>query len=79
LAFDEAQDLPASMATDKIFLNWYTNKKLDVYGWGNPIPVDYYSPDTHDLLFKLGAEKLSLTSLKHQEKKSNQTICMELV
>jgi hypothetical protein len=73
LAFDEAQDLPASMGTDKIFLNWYTNKKLDVYGWGNPIPVDFYSPDTHDLLFKLGADKLSLSSLKQKEKKANQT------
>lgn len=73
LAFDEAQELPGSMAEDKIFLNWYTNKHLDIYAWGNPIPVDFYNPESHDLLFKLGAGKLSLRSLRAREKEAEQT------
>lgn len=73
LAFDEAQELLGTMADDKIFVNWYTNKRLDVYAWGNPIPVDYYSPDSHDLLFKLGSAQLSLDALKRWEKQASTT------
>ncbi len=73
LAFDEGQELPASMLTDKIFLNWYTNQNLDVYAWGNPNPIDYNSPEDHDLLFKLGASNLSWHSLKEKEKQSSKT------
>lgn len=73
LAFDEAQELPSAMAGDKIFLNWYTNERLDIYAWGNPSPIDYHSPESHDLLFKLGADKLSLSSLRNKEKKAHLT------
>ena len=73
LAFDECQEQPARMMSDKIFLNWYTNKKLHVYAWGNPQPVDYHAPETYDLLFKLGADKLSLPMLKKREKEADHT------
>lgn len=73
LAFDECQELPATMAEDKIFVNWYTNKRLDVIGWGNPIPVQYHAPQEWDMLFKLGAGGLALNSLKLKEKEANKT------
>lgn len=73
IAFDEAQELPASMLSDKIFLNWYTNKKLHVYAWGNPQPVDFNAKEEHDMLFKLGASKLTLPVLKKKEKDAKKT------
>jgi hypothetical protein len=73
IAFDEAQELPASMSGDKIFLNWYTNKKLDIYAWGNPQPIDYYSPDSYDMLYKLGSDKLRLPEIKELEKGAEKT------
>lgn len=73
LAFDECQELPATMLSDKIFLNWYTNKRLDVYAWGNPTPIDYHSKEEYDMLFKMGADKLSLRSLREKEKAATKT------
>lgn len=73
LAFDEAQELPATMAEDKIFANWYTNENLDVYAWGNPEPIDYHDEKSHDLLFRLGSRGLSLDSLKRKEKQASKT------
>lgn len=73
LAFDEGQEIPGTIQSDKIFINWYTNKRLDVYIWGNPIPVEYHAPDSWDLLFKLGSDKLSIKSLRAKEKEANKT------
>lgn len=73
LAFDEAQELLGKLLSDRIFLNWYTNPRLDVYAWGNPMPVDWYNPEEWDMLFKLGAGKLSLQSLRKKEKEASMT------
>lgn len=73
IAFDEAQELPAVMTEMEIYANWLTNERLDIYAWGNPIPVDYYTPTEHDLLFRLGAKGLSLDSLKKKAKEADTT------
>jgi hypothetical protein len=73
LAFDEAQELLGKLLSERIFLNWYTNSRLDVYAWGNPMPVDWHNPEEWDMLFKLGAGKLSLQSLKAKEKQASTT------
>lgn len=73
VAFDEGQELPASLKSDRVFANFYTNENLDVYAWGNPVSVDYNAPETHDMLFKLGAEKLSYPSLRGKLKEANKT------
>ena len=74
LAFDEAQELEGVLLESRIFLNWYTNERLDVYAWGNPSPVDYHATETHDMLFKLGARQLSYRSLKEKERMSHKTL-----
>jgi hypothetical protein len=73
IAFDEAQELPASLLGARIFLNWYTNERLDIYAWGNPQPINYNAPEEWDLLFKIGAERLSLAKLKEKEKDAKKT------
>ena len=73
LAFDESQELPGTMLGMKIFMNWMTNEDLDIYAWGNPSPINFYSKEDHDLLFKLGADKLTLEGLRDREKKSKKT------
>lgn len=73
LAFDEAQELPATMLSDTIFLNWYTNERLDIYAWGNPKKVDFTTPESWDMLFKLGASSLSLQALKQKEVAAKKT------
>lgn len=73
LAFDEAQELPGLMLNMPIFLNWYTNSRLDVYAWGNPSLVNFNAPNEQDLLFRLGAGHLSLSSLKQKQKNARKT------
>ena len=74
IALDEAQELPASLLSSRIFLNWYTNERLDIYAWGNPQPVNYNAPEEWDLLFRMGAERLSLSHLKEKERQAKQTL-----
>lgn len=73
IAFDEAQELPARITKDKIFSNWKTNERLDIYAWGNPVPVDFYATEEHDLLFNLGAHFLPYTSLRRKQKMATKT------
>lgn len=73
LAFDEGQDLWGKLLEERIFANWYTNPRLDVYAWGNPTPVNYNSPEEWDLLFKLGARGLALSTIRSQEKNAHKT------
>lgn len=73
IAFDEAQELPESINSDKIFLNWYTNTNVEVMAWGNPVPVDLATPGNNDLLFKLGSTGLTERELKDKEKTADKT------
>lgn len=73
VAFDEAQELPGKLEESRIFTNWYTNENVEVFAWGNPMPVDINAPETHDILFKLGAKGLSLGQLKDKEKNAYKT------
>lgn len=72
IAFDESQELPGQMLDEPIFLNWLTNERLDIYAWGNPKPVDYNMPETHDLLFRLGIGNIGLQALKLREKEAER-------
>jgi hypothetical protein len=73
IAFDEAQELPATLLAEKIFANWNTNANLDVYAWGNPTEVNFHDKNNWDMLFKLGAGDSSLHSIRTREKKANKT------
>lgn len=73
IAFDEGQEIPGQILDERIFHNFYTNDRLDIYAWGNPNPVEFHMPETHDMLFRLGASKLSLGSLKAKRAKADKT------
>ncbi len=73
VAFDEAQELPGRLEESRIFTNWYTNENIEVFAWGNPMPVDINAPESHDILFKLGAKGLSIGQLKDKEKHAEKT------
>lgn len=73
LAFDEAQEMPSKLLRERVLANWLTNQKLDVYAWGNPMPVDWHDSDNWDMLFDLGHCGLSYFSMKKKEKEAVKT------
>jgi hypothetical protein len=73
LAFDECQELPGSLLSERVFLNWLTNSNLEVHAWGNPMPVDFHNPESWDMLYLLGAKHLTLEQIKAKEKKAKET------
>lgn len=72
IGFDECQELPASRMR-QIFANWYTNENVEIMGWGNPQPIEFYNKESHDLLYHMGLGDLKLDRLRFWEKQANQT------
>lgn len=73
LAFDEAQEIPGVILRSRIFSNWYTNEKVDVFAWGNPAIINISAPHEHDLLYSLGTSNLNYLDVKEIETKSGET------
>jgi hypothetical protein len=73
ICFDEAQELPALMAKQQIFQNFYTNDTLEVFAWGNPQPIDFHDPESHDLLFYLGTKEFGKQRIKTLQQQAEET------
>lgn len=76
IGFDECQELPASRMR-QIFNNWFTNDNIEIFGWGNPQPIEFYNKDSHDLLYNLGFGDVTLETIRKYEKKSEETFIRE--
>lgn len=78
IAFDEAQELPVKLLSERVFANWKTNTNIDFYAWGNPMPADFYNPQSWDMLFRMGVGNIGFEKIKEYEKTAHTTSWWEL-